>query len=156
MNVRIRPLSENDAYISVHWRNAPEIWQLTGSRPDKLITVDDEIAWIRHAMSDASGRRYAIIADERYVGNIYITDIAERTGEYHIFIGETGQWGRGIGRQASKCLFEEARRLGLVRLRLRVKEGHLVAVTLYESLGFTASGKDGDDLLMEIDLYQAS
>ena len=36
--VLIRPLEVSDALTSYKWRNDPEIWKYTGSRPDMEIT----------------------------------------------------------------------------------------------------------------------
>ena len=47
MEVKIRPLQDKDAYTSVVWRNIPEIWKMTGSSPDREITIEDELNWIK-------------------------------------------------------------------------------------------------------------
>ena len=47
MNVRIRPLKEQDAYTSVKWRNDPEVFKFTGNIYNHEITIDNELEWIR-------------------------------------------------------------------------------------------------------------
>jgi diamine N-acetyltransferase len=47
-------------------------------------------------MAEKDSRRFAILADDTYVGNIYLTDINDKTAEYHIFIG-----GKTFGAKAS-------------------------------------------------------
>lgn len=153
MKVVIRPLREEDAFTSVSWRNRPEVWALTASSPDRVITVEDELTWIRRATADPSSRRFAIIADDAYVGNIYLTDLTRRSGVYHIFIGETAYWGRGIARAASEQIIRLAREeLGLSTIELSVHGDNLAACRLYTSLGFVQTGVDGAFKRMTLDL----
>ena len=76
--VLIRPLQAEDALISYKWRNDPDIWVYTGSRPDREITSDIESEWIKKALSDLSSKRFAILVDDVYVGNVQLTNISER------------------------------------------------------------------------------
>lgn len=153
MEVRIRPLEEHDAYTSVNWRNDPKIWKLTGSRPDRTITLEDELNWIRKVTSDEKDRRFAIIADQAYVGNIYLTGIKDGEAEYHIFIGEKSYWGKGVATLASRAIIEYARHdLGLKRLELSVNENNAAAIKLYEKLGFKAIESLEGFIRMELEL----
>lgn len=141
MKVKIRHLEENDAYTSVVWRNIPEIWLHTGSAPDRKITIKDELEWIRKAIADPTSQRFAILADEVYVGNIYLTGISNNKGEYHIFIGEREYWGKGIARKASEEIIRYAKDvLKLKEILLSVKEANVPAVKLYKNLGFKERG----------------
>ena len=106
MKVKIRPLEEKDAFTSVKWRNISKIWEHTGSAPDREITIEDELTWIKKVIADPSSKRFAILADGKYVGNIYLTDIKDKKGEYHVFIGEMDYWGKGIARKASEQIIE--------------------------------------------------
>lgn len=153
MEVYIRLLQEDDAKTSYAWRNDPEIWKYTGSRPDHVITLDDELNWIRKAMRDESARRFAIIADEVYVGNIYLTNIHSKQAEYHIFLGNKEYMGRGVAKQASKLIIDYARdELGLNVVTLQVRPENERAVQLYMSLGFVVTSEDEEFLNMSITL----
>ena len=144
MQITIRPIEEKDAYASVKWRNIPEIWAQTGSAPDREITIEDELQWIRKVIVDKSCRRFAILADGVYVGNIYLTDVKDGSAEYHIFIGERDYWGKGIARKASEQIIEFGKTsLKLKTIELAVREDNATAFHLYESLGFKKTGKDG-------------
>jgi RimJ/RimL family protein N-acetyltransferase len=134
--VTVRSLIEEDAYKSVNWRNNPAIWKMTKSRPTKTIKLEDELSWIRKVMAEKDSRRFAILADDTYVGNIYLTDINDKPAEYHIFIGEQEFWGKGIARAASERLIDYAKdELKLDSIYLVVHEENIPAVKLYESLG---------------------
>ncbi len=157
MNVAIRPLQASDALVSVTWRNCPAIWTHTGSRPDMEITVDDELAWIRAVIAEESSERFAILVDRVYVGNIYLTGIKDGSAEYHIFIGDQAYWGKGVARLASKEIIRYA--VNVLRLRsvtLEVHEDNLAAVSLYRSLGFVQTGRDGAFLHMRLEFGSRS
>lgn len=151
MNVRIRPLRESDANISYLWRNDPEIWKYTGSSIDREITLEDELSWIRKVLKDDTCRRFAIIADEVYVGNIYLTNIQHGEAEYHIFLGNKKYMGKGIAKEASNLIIGYARdELKLKSVILEVRPENTRAVQLYLFLGFQVVGRDQEFLKMTI------
>ena len=76
-SVLIRPLATTDAIFSWEWRNDPEIWRFTGKRPDQYITPQIEKEWIEKVLSETNSKRFAIIVNDIYVGNIQLTNIAE-------------------------------------------------------------------------------
>lgn len=137
-NVLIRPLLESDAEISFKWRNDPEIWRFTGKRPDRIITKEIENSWIKKAIREPDSYRFAIIADDNYVGNIQITNIKDNgNGEYHIFIGDKNYWGKGIATLATYQIIRFAKeRLKLNQLYLFVNPENMPALSVYEKCGF--------------------
>lgn len=154
MIIKIRPLTEQDAYTSYKWRNIPDVWALTERSWDREITSNDELNWMRKVLADESSLRFAIEADGCYVGNIYLTDIVGRSAQYHIFIGDVSAWGKGIGRSASKLILEEARQLSLHTVWLTVKTANLAAIRLYQSLGFDIVSEEGGSARMELALVK--
>jgi diamine N-acetyltransferase len=153
MKIKIRPLKEKDAYTSVKWRNIPEIWRYTTFFTDKEITIEDELSWIRKVMSNETCRRFAILADDKYIGNIYLTDIKDKTGEYHIFIGEKEYWGKGIAKEASRLIIEFGKNiLKLKKIELGVRPENKNAMGLYKSLGFKKYGQKKGFIRMKLEL----
>lgn len=154
MNITIRPLVREDAYTSYRWRNIPELWIHTEFRATREITPEDELAWIEKVTIDPTSARFAILADGVYVGNIYLTNIENGTGKYHIFIGEKDYWGKGIARRASVLIIDYGKsELGLRAIVLGVMQGNGAAYHLYESLGFVRTDeKEGDFIIMRLDL----
>lgn len=140
MNVTIRPLKEQDAYTSVKWRNDPEVFKYTGNTYEHEILLETELDWIRKVIaSNKAGKEYrcAILADDVYVGNIYLTDIDGESAHYHIFLGNKNYWGKGIAKKASVLILEYAfLSLNLNVVKLRVQELNLNAYNLYKKLGF--------------------
>jgi diamine N-acetyltransferase len=154
MKVRIRPLRRKDAYTSVEWRNIPELWVHTTFKASHEITIENELEWIEKVISDPRSARFAILADEVYVGNIYLTNIEDGVGEYHIFIGDRAYWGKGVARKASVEIIEHAKgTLNLSEIILGVSADNAGALHLYRSLGFVDDGLREDGFLaMKLDL----
>jgi len=137
-SVLIRPLRVEDAEVSFKWRNDPDIWRYTGSRPDRVITKEIEYEWIKRVINEPDSYRFAITSDGMYIGNIQITNVNERQdGEYHIFIGEKNYWGKGIAKLATLQLLRFAREhLNLRQLYLYVRLENSRAIKVYEQCGF--------------------
>ena len=149
MQVTIRPLIENDAYTSVKWRNDPEVFKYTGNTYAHEITIESELAWIRKVIANPHDYRCAIIVDDVYVGNIYLTDISDGVAHYHIFIGDKSYWGKGVAKLASLQIIEYGfRTLKLNKIILRVKCMNLSAINLYKALGFREVQSDGEWIMM--------
>lgn len=149
--VLIRPLKEEDAFISYKWRNDPDIWLFTGNKPNVLVTPKIEIEWIKKAIKEKDSARFAITVDDEYIGNIQITNItSSEQGEYHIFIGEKKYWGKGIGTLATYQIIRYAKEiLKLKLLYLYVNPLNIGAIRLYEKCGFK---KISDEIKMIYDL----
>ena len=151
MNVRIRPLKEQDAYTSVKWRNDPEVFKFTGNIYNHEITIDNELEWVRKVTANPTDYRCAILVDEVYVGNIYLTDIKEGTAHFHIFIGDKSYWGKGVAKRASLLILEYAFNvLNIKEVLLRVRNVNTSAYNLYLRLGFKDVKVDGIWTLMKL------
>lgn len=149
MRINIRPLKRGDAYTSVKWRNDPEIWTYTTFKTDRVIEIEDELHWIEKVMADSTSARFAILANDTYVGNIYLTGIENGVGEYHIFIGEKDYWGKGVARKASVLIINYGKDvLKLHTIKLGVRSENTGAFHLYESLGFIENGENEDGFIV--------
>ena len=150
MNVRIRPLQEQDAYTSVKWRNDPEVFKYTGNTYKNEILLETELAWINRVIKNENEYRCAILADDVYVGNIYLTDITSESAEYHIFIGNKDYWGKGVAKQASLQILQYAfQKLKLKFVHLRVNRKNEFAIRLYKKIGFVEESSDENWILMK-------
>ena len=151
MNVFILPLERKHAEISYKWRNNPDVWKLTGSKPDRYITFQMEDEWIQGAISNPTQKRYAIIVDEVYVGNVQLTDIKDNSAEFHIFIGDTQYWGRGVATIATKLMIELAFNTYLFsEIYLFVKKQNIAAIRVYEKCGFVYYTEVDENIKMVI------
>ena len=153
MNVYIRPLRESDASTSWRWRNDREVWTYTRSHPDRYITEEIEIEWIRRALNDRTSRRFAIciIGTDEYIGNVQLTDIENDSAQFHIFIGNKFYWGKGGSTLATSLLLAFARQnLKLKNIYLYVDKENLAAIESYKKNGFNAVSSHENEIRMEI------
>lgn len=151
--VYIRPLEIEDASVSFKWRNDSEVWSFTGSRPDREITYEIELEWVKKVLKEETSRRFAIIVDETYVGNIQLTDINKQSAEYHIFIGEKSFWGKGISILATYEILHYAKEeIGLQNVYLSVREDNIYAVKSYIKSFFTKISEENGWIKMICDL----
>ncbi len=151
MEIKIRSLRIEDAYTSVKWRNDKEVFKYTGNTYDHEITLESELEWIKRIIAKKDDYRCAILADEVYVGNIYLTDITEGSAEYHIFIGNKDYWGKGVAKKASELILNYAFiTLRLKTVNLKVHEENIAALSLYRKLGFQEKVSEAKFLCMEV------
>ncbi len=108
MNITIRPLEESDAYTSWKWRNDPEVFRNTVRRYSGPVTLQNELDWIRTVLARPDERRFAILADGTYIGNVYLLNIKNDQGEIGTFIGDKKFWNKGIGTIVKSLLLKYA------------------------------------------------
>ena len=151
MNIYIRPLKEEDAYSSYIWRNDPEVFKFTGNVYTNRITIESELNWIRRVMDNNDEYRCAIMADDEYIGNIYLTGINDCEAWFHIFIGNKDYWGKGIAKKASLLMLDHAFNILKIKtVRLSVHPDNLSAINLYSSIGYKETGMCDNRIIMEI------
>ena len=153
MKTYIRPLCIEDANTSYKWRNDTEVWHLTGNCPNKEITKEIESEWLKKILTNSDEARFAIIEKTKnvYIGNIYLTNIKDKTAQYHIFIGNKQYWGQGYAYEASILIIEYAKtQLFLETIFLKVNAKHINAIFLYHKLGFEITSLEEDTYTMEL------
>lgn len=143
-DVYLRPLVLTDAKISYHWRNDSDIWKYTESRPDKGVTCEMERNWAQKVIEDPTRANFAICLkqNDKYIGNVYLTNISDGKGELGIFIGDKSCWGHGYARQAIELLKQEACKLGVSEIEIGVNSENLPALITYLRTGARFSEAD--------------
>lgn len=148
--VLIRPLRFEDASVSWKWRNDPEVWRFTGSCPNREITYEIEKQWIEKVLKDNTCRRFAIMADKHYIGNIQLTNIRNSQAEYHIFIGDKNWWNKGISGLATfQILYFAKEVLGLKKIYLSVRKENKAALKSYQRSLFRQVSEEDNWINME-------
>ncbi|TXH52941.1 MAG: GNAT family N-acetyltransferase [Bacteroidia bacterium] len=151
--ILIKPLEINDSAVSYQWRNNPEIWEFTGSRPNKIITREIEKEWLKNVLNDNSSKRFAILCDDKYIGNVQLTSITETKAEFHIFIGEKDFWGKGISQLATyQILYYAKEVLKLTSIQLSVNKNNRSAIKSYQNNNFKITEESDEMIKMSIDL----
>lgn len=153
MNVSLRPLMESDAYTSWKWRNDPEVFKATGTKYSGPITLQNEIDWIRTVLARPDERRFAILADGIYVGNIYLTSIGNKEATISIFIGDKSFWNKGVGTKAYSSLIHYALHdLHLSTIKSIVRKENITSLKLHKSAGFSETSSDNEFLYLTLNL----
>jgi RimJ/RimL family protein N-acetyltransferase len=129
---------------TVAWLNSPDMQSTFGLR--RSVTVVSHRAWVDSATDT---HIYAILGPQsRHVGNVLLK-VSERhlSAYFQIYIGDSGERGRGIGAWA----LAEALRLafGLHRIWLHTFADNLRAEALYAKFGFKREGLERDALRVE-------
>ena len=142
-----------DALTSYQWRNDPEVWKYTGSKPNVKITKEIESEWIEKALKDETSKRFAILCDEEYIGNVQLTNIADDMAEFHIFIGNKAFWGKRISQLATyQILYYAKEVLKLSEVYLSVKPENISAIKSYENNNFKIIDESQENIKMSLKL----
>lgn len=145
MDIIIRPLEKKDAYTSWKWRNDPEIFKNTGRNYSGPVRLEDELKWIREVLNRPDERRFAIMADDVYVGNVYLTGITPTEAEIGIFIGEKSRWNHGIGTKSYLLVLDFAfRQLNLSCVKSIVRKENSASLKMHKKVGFQTTQIDPD------------
>ena len=155
MDVSIRLLEEKDAKTSYAWRNDPEIWKYTGSKPTKIITFETENEWIKEVLKRKDEIRFAICVGNKkeYVGNVQLTKISNIDAEFHIFIGNKFFLNKGIGTKATVLVLSYA--IDILKLQtvyLFVNKNNAAAIKSYYKCNFFEVERNCDQLKLIINL----
>ena len=146
--VYIRPLRIEDALISCHWRNNPKIWRYTYSKPDRYITPEIETEWLAGVLKRENEKRFAICleANDRYIGNVFLSDVDEKQGTLHTFIGEIEFWGKSRALQAICQIFDFAfNEMKLEKVVTDININNRASVALADRLGMVKISQQYDE-----------
>jgi RimJ/RimL family protein N-acetyltransferase len=129
------------------WLQDPEIKALTDT-PD--FTRDMQRSWFESLPRRSDYFVWGIEIDGTPIGAFGLKQVTAEDAEYWGYLGERSYWGRGIGQWMLHCARDEARRLGLARLRLRVLRENARAIAAYRRFGFRSDGDSGPYFLMSL------
>lgn len=98
--ILIRPLRFEDAAISYKWRNDASLWKYTVNKPQNVATQQSEEMWISSKLQEPAEKRFAIMANDDYIGNVHFTNMTSKSFVIHIFIGDKRYHKKGISMHA--------------------------------------------------------
>ncbi len=141
-----------DHLVAYKWRNNPEVWKFTGSRPDIYVTEEIEEEWLRRVLQQKDAMRYAICISgtDEYIGNVTLTDIGDGKAEFHTHIGEVKYWGKGISTKATKMMLQKGFDSGLEEIYLYVHKDNKQAINVYLKCGFSIVDDETENLKMTV------
>ena len=143
------PYDERLLALSWTWLRDPEIKRLTDT-PD--FTRETQRSWF-----DSLGARedyfvWGVELREAPVGAFGLKNVTDDEAEYWGYLGDRACWGQGIGQWMLERARAEAHRLGLQRLRLRVRRDNPRAVAVYERFGYRTVSEAAGHVCMELDI----
>lgn len=141
--IYLRPVERTDAPQIVPWLNDPEVTRtLSIYLP---LNLQGEEAFIAKASSSEHDVVLCIMVKESdtFIGvtGLHQIDFKNRHATFGITIGETSEWGKGYGTEATVLMVQYAfETLNLNRVRLLVFENNLHGRRAYERVGFKQEG----------------
>lgn len=141
-----------DHLVACKWRNNPEIWKYTAAHPNVTVTKEIERRWLEQVLAEKDALRFAICmaATDEYVGNTQLTHIQDNRAQYHMFVGETRYWGRGIAYKATRLTLQEGFRQGLQEIYMYVHKDNKASIHVCAKAGFVEVGATADQIEMSI------
>ena len=144
--VTLRPLEIEDTCNIVRWRNSKEVKKNLFSQED--ITEEQHIRYFNDFVRQNRCIQFIIVVNDednsKDIGTIFIKniDIANKKGEFGIFIGEEKARGLGYSKYAIQEVLKFAFiNLELNRVYLSVLNNNKIAIHSYLSQGFLIEGR---------------
>ncbi|MDP3940163.1 MAG: GNAT family protein [Deltaproteobacteria bacterium] len=139
----LRPIERKDLRLLRKWKNDSTARRSVGDGT-RTFSEEDMERWFERteALIDRD-RRWIVVEGGRPVGfvGLYGIDLTRRHAEIGILL-DSGARGRGIGREATWLVFDEAfNMLNLHRLYLHVLSDHRIAQKMYKRCGFRDEGR---------------
>ncbi len=150
--VRLRALEHADQPAIRRWMADPDVIRFTVLVPSSEYSPVRPYApaaadrYLKTLIAERTRRSFAILVDDRHVGNVGLKelDLGKGHGECFIEIGEPDVRGHGVGTRAMELLLEHAfLQLGMNEVTLGVFEFNHPARALYRRLGFAYVGTYG-------------
>jgi len=142
--IYLRALELEDYKTSIAWRMDDEIWSMLGG-PKYFVSEEYEKRWVEKVIFDSHEIRLAVCEkdSEKYIGNVYMTDIdmINRTCQSHILIGDKDYWGKGYAREALMLavdyMFNER---NIRRIQANILETNIASLKMHQKCGYEIEG----------------
>ena len=146
--IKFRPFRATDLPQRVKWFNNPALNRFIGNIGVRT-TFAREKAWFNKYQKDSTRRLFVICDGEYPIGLVGFSHInrSDRQAELFIAIGEDHYRGKGWGKQALNWIIRYGfLKMKLHKIKLSVISDNLVAIRLYETMGFETEGILHDEL----------
>lgn len=146
MNERVylRALEPEDYKTSIKWRKDDAIWEMLGGTK-YFVSSAYEKKWVEDTIYNSKDVKLAICLceNDRYIGNVYMTNIDQlrRSCHSHILIGEKDCWGKGYAREALlKAVFYMIEERNIHRIQATVLESNEQSLNMHKKCGYKIDG----------------
>lgn len=130
---------------SWEWLNDPEIKYLTNTGD---FSKNDQQDWFKNLPNLKNYKIWGVTYGQKPIGVFGIKNIQHGEGEYWGYIGEKDFWGAGLTNTIIDLIIDEARRIGMTKLYLKVILDNVRAIKLYQKKGFYISDKETDSQML--------
>lgn len=142
--IYLRALEIDDYKISIEWRKDDQIWDMLGG-PKYFVSEAYEKKWVENTIFNSKDVKLAICLKEndKYIGNVYMTDINEinRSCHSHVLIGDRDYWGKGYAREALlKAINYMFNERNIHRIHANVLESNEQSLKMLKKCGFKIEG----------------
>lgn len=144
--IQLRELARTDIPFVNRWRQSRSLTEGLGA-PFRYIGPEVDGAWFdQYLTRRGTDVRCAIIheGNPEPVGVVSLTNLdpVHRHAEFHVFLGDGVNHGRGVGTEATHAMVQHGfADLNLHRVYLYVLPTNKAAIRVYEKVGFTVEGK---------------
>lgn len=142
--IYLRALEPDDYKISIKWRKDDDIWNMLGGSK-YFVSEAYEKKWVEDAIFNSKDIKLAICLcnNDRYIGNVYMTDIdmLKRSCHSHILIGEKDCWGKGYAREAlQEAIHYMFKERNIHRIQAKILESNIQSLRMHEKCGYKVEG----------------
>lgn len=144
MRVYLRALEPEDYKISIKWRKDDSIWAMLGGHK-YFVSEAYEKKWVEDTITSGRDIKLAVclVEGDRYIGNVYMTDIdmINRSCHSHIIIGEKDCWGKGYACEALQLAIAfMVNERGIQRIEALILEENKQSLRMHEKCGYVVEG----------------
>jgi RimJ/RimL family protein N-acetyltransferase len=144
-NIYLRTLERDDLDLFWQWFADREVIRYSMGMLIFPFSKAETQEWLEQTVHDKQVLSLGIVekASDQLIGYAGITSISNinRSGEYYIFIGNKGSWGKGYGTEVTRLIVNYGfRSLNLHRIMLTVFASNTAGIRVYTKAGFTEEG----------------
>ena len=142
--VYLRALEPDDYKVSIEWRKDDAIWDMLGGTK-YFVSEAYEKSWVEKTIFDSKDVKLAIclVENDKYIGNVYMTDInmINRSCHSHILIGEREYWGQGYACEALMLAVDYMlNERNIHRIQANILESNIASLKMHEKCGYKVEG----------------
>lgn len=132
-SLKTRPATHFDAAFLTQLRNVLAIYFISKEKASLDKTIE--------LLDNPNSRTYVIESAGTRIGTFSLYGITKHTAEFGRMMILPRHYGSGVGKYIMEQATKEAKKLGINRLKLIVKETNTMAFKLYKECGFTVVSK---------------
>ena len=154
--IKIRKHLPKDISYRVKWLNNHNVNKFIGDEIGKKTNLKKEKEWFDDYQKDKSKKFFTICDNFKPIGFIGLSSISKvnKNADLFIVIGEDDYRGKGIGKIATEWMIDYGfKKLKLHKINLGVIKDNILAVKLYQSLGFVIEGEMKEEVFCKGRFY---